>query len=399
MWIGDYPSRPVNERPHFDRGSEFLVENMVDSRLAGIAPPAGGFMFRIEGDPRWLDVNRPAAYDGYWVPAPEDLRRQSVYKSQIGLQGRVYPAVAAALGLRRDNAVALLHSANALLLAAMLATILLLFRKAWGGAAALGAMAFSIFSTGFNLFAPSLYWIAFVHVAPAALLSLALILETNGTLAWIGVYCAVFALFATKLLSGYEFMTATVGGAALPFLVLYGTGKIGHRSLLAHGAALLATGVAAFVACLAVYQLHFQSTFHASGIAYLLSRSNEWGAPLGEGAAGFVRNMSKVMLINSVDVGGYGVPNAVPTAMGGLAVLLGARALLLRRSDEASARIVLAIAGGFLISVAWAVLQPQHILFHPRYSTILLSYPFGLLLAAGAIRLVDLARARPRPVS
>jgi hypothetical protein len=394
MWIGDYPSRPVNERPHFDRGSEFLVENMVDTRLLGIAPPAGGFMFRIDSDPRWLNVDRPGAYDGYWVPKPEDLRRQSVYKSQIGLQGRVYPAVAEALSLRRDKAVALLHSANALLLAAMLATILLLIRKEWGGAAALGALAFSIFSTGFNLFAPSLYWISFVHVAPAAILSLALIRGMPGRLAWIGVYCALFVLFAVKFLSGYEFMTATVGGAVMPFLLLYGAGKIGHRTLLAHGAALLATGLAAFVACLAVYQLHFQATFQESGIAYLLSRTSEWGAPQGEGAAGLLRNVSKVMLINFADIGGYGLPNVVPVAAGGVAVLLGVRALLLRRTDQTSARIFLAIAGGFLVSLAWAALQPQHILFHPRYSTILLSYPFGLLLAAGAMRLLESARAR-----
>jgi hypothetical protein len=278
----------------------------------------------------------------------------------------------------------------------MLATIVALLREQWGGAAALGALAFSIFSTGFNLFAPSLYWITFVHVAPAAILSLAVMLGARGRLAWMGVYFAVFVIFAVKFSSGYEFLTATAGGAVIPFLVLYGAGKIGHWTFLAHAAALFGTGVAAFAVCLAAYQFHFQATFHASGFAYLLSRSNEWGGALGEGAVGLLRNLSKVLLINSVDIGGYGVPNAVPVAAGGVSVLLAARALLLRRTEEASARIVLAIAGAFLVSIAWVALQPQHILFHPRYSSILLSYPFGLVLAAGGIRLLELTRAQRR---
>jgi hypothetical protein len=396
VWIGDYPSRPVNERPHFDRSSEFLVENMIDIRLLGVAPPPGGFMFRIEPDPRMLDVDRLRAYDGYWVPKASDLSRQSVYKSQFGLQGRVYPAAAEALELRRQDAVQLLQSANALLLAAMLATILLLFRKEWGAAAALSALAFCVFSTGFNLFAPSLYWITFVHVAPAAILSLAILGGAHRRLAWLGAYSLVFVLFAIKLSSGYEFMTATVGGAVLPFLVSYGAGRIGWRALLVHAAALNAVGLAAFAVCLAAYNLHFQATFGESGIAYLLSRSDEWGAPAVQSAVDLLRNFSKVLLINFVDVGGYGLPNALPLAAGGLFVLLGVRALFLRLTEEASSRLFLAIAGGFLISIAWAALQPQHILFHPRYSSILMSYPFGLLLVAGMVRLLQLARARRR---
>jgi hypothetical protein len=396
VWIGDYPSRPVNERPHFDRVSEFLVENMIDIRLLGVAPPPGGFMFRMEGDPRLLDVQRPRAYDAYWVPKPEDLKRQDVYKSQLGLQGRFYPAVTEALNLSRRNAVALLQSVNALLLAALLATILLFIRKEWGGGAALGGLAFCVFSTGFNLFAPSLYWITFVHVAPAAVLSIAVMRDVSGRLAWIGVYSAVFVLFAIKLSSGYEFMTATVGGAALPFLVLYGAGKIGHRTFFAHAATLFAIGLAAFAVSMAAYLVHFQSTFHESGLTYLLTRIDAAGAPTAGSAASLVLDVSKVLVINFVDVAGFGVPNAFAFAAGGLFVLLGAWALFKRRTEQPSARIALAIAGGFLVSVAWAALQPQHIIFHPRYSTIILSYPFGLLLVAGGIRLLESARARRR---
>lgn len=394
IWIGDYPTRPVNERPHFDRVSEFLVENMIDISFLDVAAPPGGFMFRIKNDPRLVDVARLDAYDAYWVPKPEDLRRQDVYKSQIGLQGRVYPAVAEALGLRRDNAVGLLQSANAVLLAAMLATILLLLRKEWGGAAALAALAFCAFSTGFNLFAPSLYWISFVHVGPAVILSLALLWGVHGRRAWTGVYSAVFLLFAVKFSSGYEFMTATVGGAVMPFLVLYGAGKIGHRTIFAHAAALFAIGLTAFAVCLAAHLIHLQAAFQENGIGHLLTRIGAAGPPAAESAADLLRDISKVLVINMADVGGYGVPSALPVAAGGLFLLLGARVLILRQTEQESARIVLAIAGGFLVSVSWAVLQPQHILFHPRYSTILMSYPFGLLFAAGAIRLLQLARAR-----
>ncbi|MDP8914196.1 MAG: hypothetical protein M3N39_11555, partial [Pseudomonadota bacterium] len=153
---GDYPTRPMNARPHFDRISDSLVENVIDARLAGSTPTPGGFMFRIPGDPRIVDVYNPAAYNGEWQPTRQDLERRTIYSSQFGLQGRFYAAAAAGLEIDRQSAVALLRGVTAAGLAAMLAILILLIRREWGKAAALWSLAFCAVSTGFNLFAPSL---------------------------------------------------------------------------------------------------------------------------------------------------------------------------------------------------------------------------------------------------
>ena len=391
---GDYPSRPVNARPHFDRNSEVLVENAIDARLAGAGRTPGGYMFRIPGDPRVLDVNNPAAYQPDWRPGQSDFDRRQVYSSQLGLQGRVYAAAAQTLGLSRASAIEFLRRLTAAALAAMLALILILIRREWGRLAALSAFAFCVVSTGFNLFAPSLYWITFAHVAPAAAMSAALLLGARTRLHWSLMYLSLFVLFAIKFLSGFEFLTVTIAAAASPLFIVFAAGRLSPRHLIIRSALVLATGLAAFLAALVIYHFHHQSFLGQSGLSHLLSRGESWVAPADRGLLEQARQFMKVLLVNMVDYNGYGIPTGIPFAAGVTSLFLGARVLVRKSLDNPASRIMLSVAGAFLVSISWMVLQAEHVAFHPRYATILLAFPFGLFLAAGVARMVEVSLAR-----
>lgn len=395
--VGDYPTRPINSRPHFDRSSEILVENMIDARLAGSAATPGGFMFRIPGDPRVLDANVPASFDGDWRPSAKDLEGREIYSSQFGFQARVYAAAAAALDADRTRALAALRGLTAICLAATLSVILLLIRREWGGKAAAWGLAFCALSTGFNLFAPSLYWITFMHVAPAALISAALLLGVRSRIGWSSLYLALFVLFLLKFLSGFEFLTVTVAGAAIPFFLVQGRGDIVSPVLLRRIASILAIGIAAFVAAIAIHHVAYQSTFGQSGLAHLLSRSETWTSAGGIGLDEQVRQFAKILVVNMIDYAGYGVPSLVGFAAGVLFLLFTARLLLRRDFHDPRLPVYATITAAFLASISWLVLQSEHVAFHPRYATILLAYPFGIFVAAGTARLLSHHAAAPSP--
>lgn len=397
--IGDYPTRPINARPFFDQNSEILVENLIDARLAGSSATPGGFMFRIPGDPRTFDVRNPAAHQGSWRPTRQDLERRELYSSQLGLQGRVYSAAAAALGTGRSSAIAWLRSLTAAALAAMLATLVLLIRREWGRAAGLSSLLFCAVSTGFNLFAPSLYWISFAHVAPAAATSAALLLDARTRLHWAGVYLLLFLLFLIKFLSGFEFLTVTTAAAAMPFLLVYSKGGLSGALFLRRSALVLAAGIAAFLAAIAIHHFHHQNALGESGLDHLLSRSGRWAAGAEGGLIDQLLQFAKILMVNVADVDGFGIPSIVAFAAGVLFLVLGVRIMLRRNLEDPASAVVLSVAAAFLVSISWLVLQPEHVAFHPRYVTILLAYPFGIFLAAGGARLFACRAAGRLPAS
>lgn len=384
-FIGYYPTRPENSRPHFDRISECLVENAVDARLVGSSPTPGGFLFRIAGDVRLMDVKNPARLNQDWVPTPADLERREPYDSQFALQARLYAAAAGALDLNRTATFSLFNGITAAALAAMLATMVALIRSEWGAAAALCSLGFCAVSTGFNLFAPSLYWVTFLHVAPAAATSAVFLVSDRkpGRAQWATAFALVLVLFTAKFLSGFEFITITAAAPIVPLLFAYSTGRLSRQELVRLSVAIAVLSLIAFGIAAAIYDLQYEPVFGHSGLGHLFSRSDHWSAPEGEGMSGHLRNLAKVPVINIVDYDGYGIPNAVAVAAGALVLLLAARALLTGRADEMRARVMFTVAAAFLVSLSWVVLQLGHLVFNPRYSTIVLAYPFGMTLAAG----------------
>jgi hypothetical protein len=394
-WLGDYPTRPVNGRLHFDRSSEILVEGLIDARLAGVPARHGGFMFRVPDDPRFFSADRLSDFRPDWIPARHDLVRSEAYRSQVGLQGRFYAAFAAALGLEREQALGVMRISSSAALAAMLATIIGFLHATWGRKPAIAALGFCTFSTGFNLFAPSLYWITFIHVAPMALVSVALV-YCKSRWHWTFTFALLFLLFLAKLLSGYELLSVTVAATSVPLFLSYSAGWLRLGRVAGLAASFFFVGVLAFSASLGIYDHLYRIAFAGSGIDYILSRSSSFSTAAASGATDQLIRAGKVALVNFVDVYGFGIPNLVPLLAGMLFVARAGWALMRGRLIAERAKTELAVAAAFLASISWMVLQVEHVFQHSRYSTIILAFPFGIILVAGVVRLMELNRARLR---
>ncbi len=395
--LGRHVTQPVNARPYFDLSSEILVKNSVDARLMAVRRHTTGFMFRVPDDPRFLDVDRPARFRPDWQPSAEVLDRSvsNVYASQLGLQARSYAFVAGLLDLSRPRTFAVLSALCAAALAAALAQLIVFMRNAWGSAAAASMAAFSLLSTGFNLFSTSLYWSTFLHVAPTAVVAAAAprLREMSGArrlLVWI----AVGACFVAKFLSGFELMSVTISAAALPFRVLVAARRRRLRETDRCAALVCAVGAVSFAVAVGIYDVLYREAFGTGGLAYLAGRSNHWIAS-SAGAAGPIGQAVRVLATNSVDVAGYGLPTALALLPGMLLVFLALRGGLASRLEDVGARTALVGAAALCASASWLLLQPKHLLFHPRYATILVAFPYGMFASAAVARLWALRTASP----
>lgn len=395
--LGKYPTDVVNRAPNFDNVSEALIENRIELRFVGLETRFSEFLFTVrkgnEVDPRIFDIERPERYDPGWRPNRADLEARSFYRSQIGLQGRVYAAASTAIGLGREQTYTVLRTFNTLMLAAMLATLVTGLASVWGRPAGFAALGFCIFATGFNLFAPRLYWVMFVHVAPTVVTALfAMRLPRRGLPAHVAAFVAIMLLFVAKFASGYEFMTVTIAAATLPFFVAFAGGRIPIGSMIAYAAAVVAIGIAAFGVTLGLHDMLFWNAFGESALAFLQGRNEStFGLPF-TGPLGTPLQMAKVAVINTADIGGYGVPNFIALAAGLPFAWIAARALVRRDFADERARIALVVSAALLASTSWMLLQFPHVSFHPRYSTILVAFPYGIVLAAALGRLWQLRR-------
>lgn len=400
--LGKYPTDVVNRAPNFDNVSEALIENRIEMRFVGLETRFSEFLFTVRKgnkvDPRIFDIDRPDRYDPGWRPERPDLEARSFYRSQIGLQGRLYAAASDAMGLDREQTYLVLRTFNTLMLAAMLATLVTGLATVWGRTAGLAALGFCIFATGFNLFAPRLYWATFVHVAPTVVTGLlAARLPHRGLSAHIVAFTAIAVLFVAKFASGYEFMTVTIAAATLPFFFAFADGRIPLKRLIAYAAAVVTTGVAAFGVTLGLHDLLFWHAFGESGLAFLRGRNESTAGLPFTGPLGAPLQIAKVAMINTADVGGYGVPNFIALAAGLPFAWIALRALVRRDFADERARIALVVSAALLASTSWMLLQFPHVSFHPRYSTILVAFPYGIVLAAALGRLWQLRReARAR---
>ena len=386
-WVGDYPTKVVNERPMFDAVSEVLTMNMIDLTFYDLPNPTG-FPFYVRPDPRELDITKPWLYSADWRPGPAALSTADYYRSQIGLQGRAYAAVAEVIDLSRDQTYAIFRTFSAVALAAMLSVLIMFIFLLWGREAAAAALAFCTLSTGFNLFGWSLHWAVFLHVAPTALMAIfALRLPERS----VGTHAAYFLgaglLLMLTLATHYEFMTVTLAAVALPFFMIFAAGQITFKALVKYVTASFVLGVVAFVATLAIHDAIFIEAFGQSGLEWMSQRSARWGPSSLDGPAGLARDAGKVLAINSLDVAGFGFPNGLLILAALPFVWIVARAATARRSDEEPARIALVVSFALLASASWALFQFPHLAFHPRFSTIVVSFPFGILLFAALGRL------------
>jgi hypothetical protein len=285
-----------------------------------------------------------------------------------------------------------LNTFSALALAAVLSVLILFIFRLWGSGPAAAALAFCVLSSGFNLFSWSLFWATFLDVAPTALTAVfALSLPTRSRAAAAIAFLSLALLLIVTLANGYEFMTTTMAGAAIPFFAVYAAGRITLKSLIRYVIVTFVVGVAAFAITLAIHNWLFVEAFGSSGFDWVSQRNARW-TPSSLRSIGLT-DVAKVLAINAVDVGGVGLPNALFLLTGLFFLGLAARASIARRMDDERARIALLIGAAMLASVSWMLLQFPHVAFHSRFSSILIAFPLGIFLCAGVARLWQL-RAR-----
>ncbi len=395
--LGSYPTEVVNRAPHFDNVSEALIENRIDLRFAGIDTRLSEFISTVRKgaaiDPRIFDIERPELYEPNWRPSRADLLTRDFYRSQIGLQGRMYAAASNAMGFDRPRTYLVLRTFNAAMLAATLATLIAAIAATWGRNAGLAALGFCLFATGFNLFSSRLYWATFTHIAPTVVTALfALRLPHRSLTAHAATFAVVTLCFGVRFASGYEFMTVTIAAATLPFFIAFAKRRIAFKPLVVYSAAVVAIGIAAFGVTLGIYEILFRAEFGQSGIAFLQTRTQLTSGPPFVGPLGTPLQMAKVAMINVADVGGYGLPVFVILAAGLPFAWIAVRALVTGDFVEERARIALVVTAALLASTSWMLLQFPHISFHPRYATIVVAFPYGVVLAAALGRLWQMRR-------
>lgn len=396
---GNYPTTAVNTHPSFEAFNELMVTNVIDRALSGIAHPKG-FLFQIPNggyaDVRVPDLVRPGPHRPDWMPSRAELSQPGeYYRTQIGLQGRAYAFAAAKMNWPRDQTFLTFRIVSSFALAAVLGVLIAFILACWGRPAAAAALAFCAVSTGLNLFSWSLFWSAFLHAAPTAITAvLALALPSRSFVRPALLLGAMFIVLVIKLASGFEFFTTVLAATVVPFVMVYATGRITIKTMFGYSLVALVIGVAAFAATLAIYEAVFFEAFGGSGLEWLRNRTTHWGTPPRTGILGQFVNVAKILAMNAVDVGGYGLPTGLFVLVAMPFLMTSVAALVRGRMEDERVRIALVIAVALGASASWVLIQFAHVSVHNRFATFLVAYPFGIFLCAALARLWQLHRAR-----
>ena len=175
--------------------------------------------------------------------------------------------------------------------------------------------------------------------------------------------------FLFKFLSGYEFITVIVFAAMTPYVWDFFINK--NSAALARTTYVGLSGVAAFLVSLVIYNAFFLTDFQSSGFDNIYNRSGSWSLKniSALGISPWVQS-GKFFIMNFMDVNGYGMP-----LIGFLAMIFGT---LFFMRNEIGFKEFNFIGFLFLGSVSWLIVQPGHVLFHPRYAALVFFIPFGL---------------------
>lgn len=133
------------------------------------------------------------------------------------------------------------------------------------------------------------------------------------------------------------------------------------------------SSVTAFLISILIYNSFFLQEFNSSGIDNIFGRSGSWSlGHLGELSISPWMQSAKIMVMNYMDINGYGIP-----LVGFLALILISLAVIRNRVRLDDIKF---IAFLFIGSISWLIVQPGHVLFHPRYATLMFFIPFGLFI-------------------
>lgn len=357
----DYPTYQTNGKKHFDLNSERLVLNRIDFSTRGIDYPYRFNLWRTSQDS---------------MAMPDHLLDGTPYQSQIGAQAWFWAKLAERLDIRPGD-YRVLKNLSVLFVALSSSMLLAWMKVNFGTLPSLAGLGFLILSTGVNVFAPSLYWSLWLFMLPLAVVCLLDILDIQNRFL---IFIATLPVFFVKFLCGYEFISVIVLAAMTPYAWNFFVRQ--NTSAAFRALSIGASSMCAFLLSLLYYNGLFSAEFGLSGIDYLLGRSESWS----------VRNLEnlglspwtqavKILVMNFIDLNGYGVPLGVCLISIALAM-----ACLKNRIRAADMGFMLFLLLG---SSSWIVIQPGHLLFHPRYATLVFSLPFGLFAVGFLARLFD----------
>ena len=369
FFLSDYPTYEINGRPHFDSTSESLVLNRIDFESLDLEYPSTFQLWRASGDQRGFgDASSPdwVAPNHALLTNSDYLLNGAPYVSQVGLQSFLWAKLSAALSLENGNYAAL-RLIHIIILSLIFTNILMWVRWKFGPAQAAWSAIAICTSTGVAVFASSLYWSIALFFLPMWMATLYARFSSVPFPYFIG---ALFAAFFVKFSSGYEFISTVIILATLPALA--DVSRIGFQRCIIQCATIFLTALTAFAASLALYHNLFLWEFERSGLEHIFSRSSSWtGLDAGGPSLKFwTGQAARTLSMSAVSIDRFGVP---------IAVLLAAYLFLafrFWRNIPINERLFM--FGALVATASWYVLQSGHILFHPRYSPLIM---FPILLS------------------
>lgn len=369
FFLSDYPTYEINGRPHFDSTSESLVLNRIDFESLDLEYPSTFQLWRVSGDQRnFGDASSPdwVAPNYALLTNSDYLLNGAPYVSQVALQSLLWAKLSAALGLENGSYAALRHI-HIFFISLIFTDILMWVRWKFGPSQAAWSAIAICTSTGVAVFASSLYWSIALFFLPMWMATLYARFSSVPFPYFIG---ALFAAFFVKFSSGYEFISTVVILATLPALADFS--RIGAQRCIIQCATIFLTALTAFAASLTLYHNLFLWEFEMSGLEHIFSRSSSWaGLDAGGTSLKFwTGQAARTLIMSAVSIDRFGVP---------IAVLLAAYLFLafrFWRNIPINERLFM--FGALVATASWYVLQPGHILFHPRYSPLIM---FPILLS------------------
>ncbi len=327
------------------------------------------------------------------------------YRSQYGLQGEVLSAACRATGADPFRFAIAAAGVGAGLFALGLALVFASLGPRVGWPAAHVGVVLTAAVPVYLPFAPSLYWVPVVLLAPFLAAWFLIPWAGRRPGRWVVVGAVVGALVGVKCLCGYEYVT-TVILAPVAALAYHATvRRAGLWRTAAAAAGLWAAGVAGFAGAVAVHAAQIERDTGTPGLAVIRERAahragtadarNEvkylFLAPDPERVPEAVRYPVRCFLnyfwlptVASPQTWG-GARFAV--SLGGVTIVaagLGAVALAARRRlPPEVVALVPAGAVGFAGAVSWQVLAVNHMTAHVHLNLIVFTVPFLPLAFAG----------------
>lgn len=386
-FLKDYPTRAVSERPYFDLNSEVLYLNRIDYALLFHKVPEGLFGFRIIADLRTLDVENLSAFQPEWQPDSAAIQKIYPYKSQTSVVADAYAWFVYQMHLPRDTALSVLRFLLVLAAVIAITPIFHLMYKIWGIPAAIALWLWALFSTGFTLFSVSLYWSIYLSILPTTITAIVALRILAGRCGWktlCVMFLSIMVIACVKFLAGFEFISLIALAPLTPLaMVTFHSKQTQKQSVIAGVLSVMAV-MLGFTAAILIYNYLYTLTFGDSGFDYLFSRASAWQKNANDLFA-TQNNPLRLMVPLWFGVGYVGVPSAVAFILGIGAILY---APFILRNKQCCLEIKTAIIASAFASIAsfsWIILQYQHIVFHPRYVTFLVSFPMSLFIVPAMV--------------